>query len=72
MGDLKMRINRIFKQRQKGGKRERIFRKQRNFFEKAIKKLKGEWKYRIEFPSVDRAEGDIEIEIHCDDGQILA
>ena len=38
---------------------------------KAIRKLKGEGKYQIKFPSMDWAEGDIEIEAHCDAGQIL-
>ena len=41
------------------------------FLKKAIRKLKGEGEYQIKFPSVDWAEEDIEIEIHCDAGQIL-
>ena len=42
------------------------------FSKKAIRKLKGEGKYQVKFPSVDWAEEDIEIEAHCDAGQILA
>ena len=34
-------------------------------------KLKGEGKYQIKFPSVDWDEEDVEIEAHCDAGQIL-
>ena len=41
------------------------------FLKKAIRKLKGEGKYQIRFPSVDWAEEDLEIEVHCDAGQIL-
>ena len=41
------------------------------FLKKAIRKLKGEGKYQIKFPSMDWAEEDIEIEAHCDAGQIL-
>ena len=39
---------------------------------KAIrKKLKDGGKYQIRFPSMDWAEEDLEIEAHCDAGQIL-
>ena len=38
---------------------------------KAIRKLKGEGKYQIRFPIMDWAEEDLEIEVHCDAGQIL-
>ena len=38
---------------------------------KATRKLKGEGKYQIRFPSMDWAEEDLEIEAHCDAGQIL-
>ena len=38
---------------------------------KAIKKLKGEGGYQIRFPSMGWGGGDLEIEAHCDDGQIL-
>ena len=38
---------------------------------KSIRKLKGEGKYQIKFPSMDWAEEDIEIAAHCDAGQIL-
>ena len=41
------------------------------FLRKAIRKLKGGGKYQTKFPSMDWAEEDIEIEVHCDDGQIL-
>ena len=41
------------------------------FLKKAIRKLKGEGKYQIRFPSMDWAEEDIEIEVRCDAGQIL-
>ena len=33
--------------------------------------MKGEGKYQIKFPSVDWAEEDVEIDIHCDAGRIL-
>ena len=33
--------------------------------------LKGEGKYQIKFPCMDWAEEEIEIEAHCDAGQIL-
>ena len=36
------------------------------FLKKAIRKLKGEWVYRIEFPIVGWAENEIAISIHCD------
>ena len=33
--------------------------------------MKGEGGYQIRFPSIDWDGGDLEIEAHCDDGQIL-
>ena len=41
------------------------------FLKKAIRKLKGGGKYQIRFPSMDWAEEDLEIEVHCNAGQIL-
>ena len=38
---------------------------------KAIRKLKGEWAFEINPPSVDWGKNEIAIEIHCDAGQIL-
>ena len=40
----------------------------RIFFKKAIRKLKGDGLYRIEFPSADWAGNEIAIGIHCDAG----
>ena len=38
---------------------------------KAIWKLKGEWAFRISFPSMGWEGSEIAMEIHCDAGQIL-
>ena len=41
------------------------------YLKKSIRKLIGEGKYQIRFPSMDWAGEDLEIEVHCDAGQIL-
>ena len=62
----------LFKQKKKADTSKTHFTVENLIFlKKAIRKLKGEGKYQIKFPSVDWAEEDIEIEVHCDAGPIV-
>ena len=63
------KVNLLKKQKKQGKSKTHFEVGNLPLLKKAIEKLKGG--YQVKFSSVNWAEGDIEIEIHCDAGQIL-